>query len=547
MALFDALGRANYQRLLAPAVLSAVAEGVKLAKGKDGAGSGDYYNLFDFTRYYVIAQDSRRNYKAIYSGHIPGLFEGLRTGVTRTISSDPYNCQVEAEEVQRAERERNAAQLERALQRLAQRCRTTLWGGFRDQGYLTGNAGVDSLSLGEYFNVCRDTCANASYTSRWTNATTAATATTGSNTLVKGLGPLLSIDTSDVLGRWNGARTTLPALAASFHSFALPGGPPIFATEQSLDSHNVLQEVGSLAYMMKGLIGVLQKSAKARGVPLPLLVMHADHGAHYGQIHTTRAGRFEHKVGMLLLLVPETMLKNGLRERLERNRKRLISAFDVHHTLLQFAKRSRQEGEEGEVGREGEEDEKDEKDDNDLEAVRGMERIDFFQDVVPEERSCHNAGIEKHLCYCDAWVPCDATSLPAVEHQAKNVVIPLLNDRLSKMLNKEQKSLTKHCGKAFQFASIDSAETSTQPASLHFILTAKVGTKDVLFSVSLTCDDTAFRLLRFLKQKDRFVPKKSSVCRVSALSRMTSMSKREDAVYKAAGKTSSGGKLCVVP
>ena len=102
----------------------------------------------------------------------------------------------------------------------------------------------------------------------------------------------------------------------------------------------------------------------------------------------------------------------------------------------------------------------------------GMERIDFFQDVVPEERSCHNAGIEKHLCYCDAWVPCDATSLPAVEHQAKNVVIPLLNDRLSKMLNKEQQSLTKHCGKAFQFASIDSAETSTQPASLQFILTA---------------------------------------------------------------------------
>ena len=250
---------------------------------------------------------------------------------------------------------------------------------------------------------------------------------------------------------------------------------------------------------------------------------------------------------MLLLLVPETMLTAtpGLRERLNINTNRLIGPFDLHHTLQEFAKTT---------GENTAEHTEATTDDLDPAAAAGIERINFFKDLVPEDRPCKQAGIEKILCVCDAWVPCAAADLPAVEYQATEVVLPLLNDRLRKVLRSfvfSKESLTQRCAQKLIFSNIGDAETSASPPTLQFVLTVKAeGTRDVLFSVSLVCEDDRKCTLRKGKcsgDEERFVVRTSSVCKVATIDRLTSMLKAEDAVYKSVGKTSSGGKLCVVP
>ena len=120
------------------------------------------------------------------------------------------------------------------------------------------------------------------------------------------------------------------------------------------------------------------------------------------------------------------------------------------------------------------------------------------------------------------------------------------------MLLKEKKSITKQCARIFLFKTLYDAEGSSNPSSLKYVLkitAASNGSREILFSVSLLCKDETTCNLRHGRciGGERFIPKMSSTCTVAAIDRITSMSNVENKVYKAAGKSSIGGKLCVVP
>jgi hypothetical protein len=529
MALFDALGRANYERLLSPSIKELMEELKIMSKGKDGkeddGDGGDYYNLFDFSRFHVVAKNSKRNYNAVYTGHIPELFDGIKTGKTKPVYLDKDTCVPEIEDIL-------SYNNKTAIDRLARRCQRTIWGTYRDNGYLTADLGVAKAdSLAEYFDKCDKSCGNESYSNLWGNDDSNADL---------GLGPLISALPPENMSSWNRAKESLHAMAGTFHSLALKGGPPIFATQQSLDTHNKLQDVGSSAFIVRGFIKALRAIAMKNNVPLPLLVLHADHGAHYGGIQLTKAGRIEHKFGMLIILVPERLLikKPNMRSTLKTNSDRLVSAFDLHHTMLEFAKVDKKVGKE-KMGQDEAE-------------LAGIDKFNIFNQVVPVDRKCSNAGIENFLCICDKWYAIKKEELPVLNYLSTSIVMPLLNKRLGEMLLKEKKSITKQCARIFLFKTLYDAEGSSNPSSLKYVLkvtAASNGSREILFSVSLLCKDETTCNLRHGRciGGERFIPKMSSTCTVAAIDRITSMSNVENKVYKAAGKSSIGGKLCVVP
>ena len=141
--------------------------------------------------------------------------------------------------------------------------------------------------------------------------------------------------------------------------------------------------------------------------------------------------------------------------------------------------------------------------------------------------------------------------MPAVRYLMSTIVMPRLNERLEQMLGELKSNVIKSCAKKLLFEKVTDAETSSKPSSLKAVLSVGVyqGTRTIKFSVSMLCEDTPTCNLRNGRCDggERFIPKKSSTCELTTIERITSMSSTEDMVYKAAGKSSSGGKLCVEP
>ena len=243
--LFDALSRALYTRLIAP----------KLRAELDLFPSNQY-TAFDFSRFHVVGYNSPRNYRALYTGRVPEIFKGMRSGTALPPEDDLVACAAEAT---LAWWLGNASKPNAALKRV---CGRTLWGRYRDRGYLTTDYMVLSSSLG-YFNVCLSAC------ERLLNDG-------------KGGGRLLSVAPIYPAGaRYASGSAALQTLAGAFHSVATKERP-LFATMQSEDAHNSEQLVHDLAYDIASFVRAIAASATARAVPLPLIVLHADHGSHYG-------------------------------------------------------------------------------------------------------------------------------------------------------------------------------------------------------------------------------------------------------------------------
>ena len=187
-------------------------------------------------------------------------------------------------------------------------------------------------------------------------------------------------------------------------------------------------------------------------------------------------------------------------------------------------------------------------------AAAGIKTIDIFNEWVPETRSCREAGIEHFLCVCDAWASCEAADLPAVEHQAVHVAVPFLNDQILHLVHKDPQTarVSTACARELMFAQIQDAKTTSAPPSLQFILTVRAGTTKAMFLVAMACDggglhEGGLRGDGGVGNGGRFVPRKSSPCKVDTMDRLSMMSKAEDAVYKAAGAEYGDGKMCVIP
>jgi hypothetical protein len=65
-----------------------------------------------------------------------------------------------------------------------------------------------------------------------------------------------------------------------------------------------------------------------------------DHGSRYGLYRQTLQGKLEERLPALFILVPPKLLENFpyIKKNLEINRKRLVTAFDLHETILSIFK-----------------------------------------------------------------------------------------------------------------------------------------------------------------------------------------------------------------
>eukprot|EP00927_Polykrikos_kofoidii_P084345 TRINITY_DN8859_c1_g1_i1.p1 TRINITY_DN8859_c1_g1~~TRINITY_DN8859_c1_g1_i1.p1 ORF type:complete len:679 (-),score=41.51 TRINITY_DN8859_c1_g1_i1:135-2171(-) len=501
MTLIDSIGRGTYSRLMAPSLVAA---------------AGEDYTVFDFTRFHIVDSASKRNTVAVFGGRVREIFESLRTGALVSeggqLPGDKRSCEVEANEM---EKSKDPSQLSKM-------CSLILWRRFREQGYLTGDDSTPDSVLRAYFGLCDKACANM---------------TIGR--------PFLSLTYHNLPTNVS----LFKRAAGAFHYLTKPN-QPVFFTEYSGIAHNAFMEVGSLAYEASTYVRTLRESAKRLDVKLPLVVLFADHGLHYGEaVERSRMGMMEHKFPMLVILVPNKLLVQNpsLRNNLELNRQRLVSAFDLHHTLAEFAGGPSNSHVQHDLKHDG--------------SDGLITRRNFFRDVIPIDRNCSDAGIEPFFCQCEEWAAPPHGADEAVTQQG-HIALQTLNRRIKAMLQtlEEQLKLSHgqsssslggaalgadpRCVPHLMLHRVTSVEVINNAPLLKFILEVNALHKRARFQVLMHCHRSSSMLRR--KSTYSFLQKP---CNLSTVLRLTSMSKAESDIYKTLGAelTGNDGKLCVIP
>lgn len=149
---------------------------------------------------------------------------------------------------------------------------------------------------------------------------------------------------------------------------------------------------GALATLLRDFTRPSSSSSSSSSLltsrPTVILLL-SDHGSHMGpHFQMTEAGRLEHRLPLLFLIAPHSLLGHLPREAraaLEGNQQALTTPLDVHRTLLHLVEGWRElTGEQAEGGRgwEGE-----------------RAGLSLFT-RVPPERTCYDAGVPSSLCPC---------------------------------------------------------------------------------------------------------------------------------------------------
>ena len=487
LSLYDALGRGTYQRFVAPAVLAAV---------------GEDFEVFDFTRFNVVGCCSNRNTRAMYGGVVaaPEIAASIRTGVpTPPEDVDADICLTS-----------DVTELRATCQR------HMLYGRYFERGYLP--VGLEPRGVGEYFQTCIDRCANLT-----------GLAVTGQEFAHK-------IPVTMV-----GAVDSAQKLAAAFHSLASKT-TAIFATDHNDWAHNGHMNVHNSAYAMSALIRSVRKSAHQRGIPLPLLMFFADHGLHFGDaVEGSILGKMERKFPTLVILAPKGLLAANpdLRTNLQRNRQRLVSAFDLHRTLAEFAdsqasrgmtrgKRSRSEWTSPQLAEK---------------PGKQVNARNFFQSEIPLGRDCADAGIEDRMCACSGWTFVRHTEEGALA--AAETALSAVN-KMTRTALRDTKCSTDL--RLIRIKTVRRSPPKDSKSLVELVLAVSAEHVQSLFSfkkrmimiiVTLSCSGEVDGLHLA-----------GTSCSLVTFERLSSLSPEEDAMYK--GSTSGLGdgkyvfKLCVI-
>ena len=261
---------------------------------------------------------------------------------------------------------------------------------------------------------------------------------------------------------------------------------------------------------MKGFIKALRASAATRGVPLPLVVR-IQPGSHYGDSQLARA-EIEHKFPLLLVLVPETMLKRtpGLRERLNINE----SATSSHsiYTILRIDQR----GFEGQkVGT--------------TVAPQRMSRpptareqrpcyrcwhrkIDFFKMLVPRNRFVRKQELEFSMCMRCLGAP--RSSRYASRGAFSKDICSAILERKDQGDAAEGRKGQYHCTVCERtvFFEHQRRKTSSSPPSLQVMLVVRAGAREVVFLVSMICHNLAHWQLRVISHGGTGINRGSASC-----------------------------------
>ena len=483
LSLYDAMGRGTYHRFVKPAVLAAV---------------GGDFEVFDFTRFHVVGCCSNRNTRAMYGGVLscPEIAASIRTGVpTPPENKDVDICFTEDIELLRATCQRHM-----------------LHGRYFERGYLPVRL---AWNAGEYFQTCVDRCAKLT-----------GLAVTGQE--------------------YARSRTTelgeAQKVAAAFHSLA-SNTTAIFATDHNEWAHNADMHVQSSAYIMAATIRSVRKSAQQRGIPLPLMIFFADHGLHFGGAVThSILGKVERKFPTLVIVAPKALLaaNPGLRTNLQRNRQRLVSGFDLHRTLAEFADSQAAPAFSDSLPQVATE----------PDGKQVIHARNFFESEIPQDRGCADAGIEDRLCGCAGWTFLEAEDTGAVA--AAHAAMSALQHDMAQSGLRDTK-----CSKDLRMIQINTVRRSPSKDSkslVELVLRVSPGIagsgtllssilnhrkmRQIIVEITVSCagEVNAERLL-------------GTSCSLVTFERLSSLSPEEDALYK--GSTADGKgeymfKMCVI-
>jgi len=323
-------------------------------------------------------------------------------------------------------------------------------------------------------------------------------------------------------------------------------------TDKSPGAHNAWMNVYDMGYDLSSYVRTVRESAAQNNAELPLIVLFGDHGSHYGDaVERSAMGRIEHKFPALVMLLPKTWLAAdpALKRNLDANRQRLISAFDLHHTLAEFATSypgsSRSSGQASEPGPGKGGSSSGGHEDTEEESM--ISRRNFFSTEIPVDRACSDAGIQQIWCQCINWVPCTSSDRHGVRRQAE-AALAVINGRVAEL--QEKTTVAAGCASlTLSSSGVKEARTSASPSSIEIVMAVHTGGRAVTFKVAMTCGGQTLPPLS-PAPPGRCLPEQPAVCNVSTVFRLSSMSAVEDVVYKALGASFSGGaqdgKLCVI-
>ncbi|KAH7931436.1 hypothetical protein HPB52_025680 [Rhipicephalus sanguineus] len=122
----------------------------------------------------------------------------------------------------------------------------------------------------------------------------------------------------------------------------------------------------------------LFKGLSNRGVlDSTVVLLLSDHGARYGSTRRSELGRYEDKTPFCFLALPKRFLREHpeVAARLETNQRRLITAYDLHATLLSLSSLPS------------------------FSATRTRHGLNLFS-FIPADRTCANASIPPQFCAC---------------------------------------------------------------------------------------------------------------------------------------------------
>jgi hypothetical protein len=143
-----------------------------------------------------------------------------------------------------------------------------------------------------------------------------------------------------------------------------------------------------------------------------IIFFFSDHGARFGPILQTLSGWYETRLPFMFIWLPPWFRKKYPKyvSNLKVNKNRLTNPFDLHMTLQHLLEIS---------GRNP----------NLTQPAKSCPKCQSLFEVVPENRTCEDAGIDSHWCTCTPFQHVDANS--RIVHQIVDFVLDYLNGFIS--------------------------------------------------------------------------------------------------------------------
>lgn len=164
-------------------------------------------------------------------------------------------------------------------------------------------------------------------------------------------------------------------------------------------THNSLN---SLSILEQGILSRLQHLEQEGVMNDTMIIFLSDHGVRFGEFRKTFMGWYEERLPFLYIWLPKWFRDENPEayRSLTINQNRLTSPFDLYETLRDILMRAG----------------------GDAAASTSCAKCQSLFKIVPDERSCSDAGISSHWCVCSAFETKNFPSSEIITQGAEKIV-----------------------------------------------------------------------------------------------------------------------------